>query len=72
MYRRYTVIEVADLPDQVEKRKPYAVGENGQYWLATLLCPCGCGEVIQLPMMDGQRPRGTPRKHLRASAMLSA
>ena len=56
---RYAVIVVEELPDKVENRKLYAVGENGQYWLAALRCPCGCGEVIQLPMMKGQRPRWT-------------
>lgn len=56
---RYAVIVVEELPDKVEDRKLYAVGESGQYWLAALRCPCGCGEVIQLPMMEGQRPRWT-------------
>lgn len=54
---RYTVVEVDELPDKVEEKKLYAVGENGQYWLAALRCPCGCGDVVQLPMLEGQRPR---------------
>ncbi|WP_407668625.1 DUF6527 family protein [Paraburkholderia xenovorans] len=34
------------------------VGENGHYWLAALRCPCGYGgDSIQLPMIEGQRPR---------------
>lgn len=56
---RYTVVVVSDLPDKVESQKLYAVGEVGQYWLAALRCPCGCGDVIQLPMLAGQRPRWT-------------
>ncbi|WP_367892358.1 MULTISPECIES: DUF6527 family protein [Paraburkholderia] len=34
----------------------YAVGECGQFWLAALMCPCGCGDTIQLPVIEGQRP----------------
>ncbi|WP_106062002.1 DUF6527 family protein [Cupriavidus necator] len=54
---RYTVIIVDDLPNELQPRKLYAVGEDGHYWLATLMCPCGCGDTIQLPMIAGQRPR---------------
>ncbi|WP_415881080.1 DUF6527 family protein [Burkholderia sp. BCC1970] len=54
---RYAVVVVEDLPDEVQARKLYAVGESGHYWLAALRCPCGCGETIQLPMIEGQRPR---------------
>ncbi|MEZ0188662.1 DUF6527 family protein [Ralstonia solanacearum] len=54
---RYTIVFVDDLPSALQARRLYAVGEGGQYWLAALRCPCGCGDVIQLPMIDGQRPR---------------
>lgn len=56
---RYTVVVVDDLPDEVQAHKLYAVGDSGHYWLAALRCPCGCGETIQLPMIEGQRPRWT-------------
>lgn len=56
---RYGVVGVDDLPEKLEAQKLYAVGEDGQYWLAVLGCPCGCGDTIQLPMMEGQRPRWT-------------
>lgn len=56
---RYTVLIVDDLPDELQARKVYAVGDEGHFWLAALKCPCGCGDTIQLPMMAGQRPRWT-------------
>jgi hypothetical protein len=56
---RYTVDAVDDLPDKLQAHKLYAVGESGHYWLAALSCPCGCGDTIQLPMIEGQRPRWT-------------
>ncbi|WP_354678502.1 DUF6527 family protein [Cupriavidus plantarum] len=53
------MIVVEDLPDQFKPRTLYVVGENEPYWLAAFVCPCGCGETIQLPMITGQRPRWT-------------
>ncbi|MFV8577729.1 DUF6527 family protein [Ralstonia pseudosolanacearum] len=54
---RYTILFVEELPDVLQARRLYAVGEDGRYWLAALKCPCGCGDIIQLPMIEGQRPR---------------
>lgn len=59
LFGRYTVVVVDDLPDSLQAHKLYAVGESGQYWLAALRCPCGCGDTIQLPMIAGQRPKWT-------------
>lgn len=56
---RYAIVVVDDLPEDLLAHKLYAVGESGHYWLAALRCPCGCGDTIQLPMIEGQRPRWT-------------
>ncbi|MFM0100878.1 DUF6527 family protein [Paraburkholderia nemoris] len=59
MCGHYRVVAVDELPDRLASKIVYAVGEDGQYWLAALTCPCGCGDTIQLSMMQGQRPRWT-------------
>ena len=59
MRGRYCVVVVDELPDRLAPKTIYAVGETGQYWLAALTCPCGCGDIIQLAMMQGQRPMWT-------------
>ena len=59
MRGRYGVVAVGDLPETLVAKRLYAVSEGGQCWLAALSCPCGCGDTIQLPMIEGQRPRWT-------------
>lgn len=57
MLGRYQTVLVAELPDRLAARTIYAVGDSGQYWLAAMRCPCECGDIIQLAMLHGQRPR---------------
>lgn len=60
LFRRttnYTSATVEDLPDKLESDIVYIAGENGHLWYAAFLCPCGCGETIQLGLMEGQRPK---------------
>lgn len=48
---------VDDVPEDLDPRHVYLVGDEGQPWSAALLCPCRCGEVIQLSLMTRDRPR---------------
>jgi len=52
----YTFITVDDVPDIVEARKVYVVGENKREWLAVLECPCGCKDIIQLNLLKDAEP----------------
>lgn len=46
-----------DPPDAVAAGTLHLVGERGDYWLAMMKCPCGCGSDIQLAMSANSRPR---------------
>lgn len=48
---------VDDVPEELEPQYVYLVGDEGQPWSAAMLCPCRCGEVIQLSLMKQDRPR---------------
>ncbi len=50
------VREVAELPEEIDKRLVYVVGENGYRWFAALVCPCGCGEALYLNLLPEQHP----------------
>ena len=45
-----------ELPDELETDCVYLVGENGFLWSAALLCPCGCGAVVQLNLLPDAEP----------------
>lgn len=68
---RYKMQTEADMPDKLESKVLYVIGESGNYWTAALVCPCGCKEVIQLSLLAGQRPRWEVRaKGLRKPTLL--
>lgn len=47
---------VDDVPDRLEPRRVYLVGERGNLWAAAMICPCGCNEKIELNLLKATRP----------------
>lgn len=62
---------VEELPDAVTGGQLFIVGEDGYFWCAAMVCPCGCGETLQMSLLSEGRPRweftehndGTPTLH---------
>lgn len=52
----YKIVIEDDIPESVSDQTLYLIGEQGNYWLAVMKCPCGCGDSIQLPMTETARP----------------
>jgi len=52
-----------EIPDRPKPSTVYLCGENGNYWAAALLCPCGCGETIQLNLLTQARPCWSVQQH---------
>ena len=59
------------MPDQVESGVLYLVGEGPHLWFAAFLCPCGCGEAIQLSLSPDSRPRWGVEEHSDGTVSLS-
>lgn len=53
---KFRFVQVEDFPETLKPKQVYVAGENGNYWGAALLCPCGCGETIQLNLLKDVRP----------------
>lgn len=53
---RLKTIRVEDAPEVLRFGSVYVLGEDEHIWSVTMLCPCGCGEQIQLSTVGG-RPR---------------
>jgi hypothetical protein len=45
---RYIVRQRPEVPDQVDEKIIYLVGELEKEWLILFKCPCGCGDKIFL------------------------
>ena len=43
-------------PERIPKRRLVLLNDDGPY-AAAMLCPCGCGETIELMIMEGVYPR---------------
>ena len=53
---RLKTVRVEEAPEVLNSRTVYLLGEGEHIWSITLLCPCGCGEQIQLSAVGG-RPK---------------
>lgn len=54
----FTVQRLEDVPTSPRADIVYLVGEKDFEWVAILLCPCGCGELIQLNLLEcSSRPQ---------------
>ncbi|WP_460534909.1 DUF6527 family protein [Chitinimonas naiadis] len=56
---KYIVRTCAELPEVPENYIVYLEGEAACYWLAAMVCPCGCGALIQLSLAKSGHPRWT-------------
>ena len=53
--KSYRIQKVPELPDTPRRFVVYAIGEPDA-WLAALVCPCGCGHLIQLSLLQADSP----------------
>jgi uncharacterized protein DUF6527 len=58
---KYRVTFTEELPERLRPHILYAIGE-GTPWLAALICPCGCGDVIHLSLLERDSPRWSLRE----------
>ncbi|MGC2966215.1 DUF6527 family protein [Paraburkholderia aspalathi] len=56
-------IKVEDFPATLESAKVYLAGEGTNLWGAAMICPCGCGEVIELNLLNQVRPCWSAEEH---------
>lgn len=54
---------IDDWPDEPKPFILYLQGKSSQEWLAGLLCPCGCEDMIEIVLLKDQHPRWEITKH---------
>ena len=52
----YRAEHVIDVPDRHRAERLYVAGEDGYAWSATMLCPCGCGKVLEMNLLSDAQP----------------
>ena len=53
----YKVRRVEEIPDTSDPFVLYLVGQNQFLWNASMICPCGCEELLQMSLMPEGRPQ---------------
>lgn len=69
--RLYHFIRVEEFPDNLEKTKVYLAGEGENLWAAAMVCPCGCGDLIELNLLKQARPCWNVRLHSEGTVSLT-
>ena len=54
---------VEEFPEKLDKAKVYLAGEGDNLWAAAMICPCGCGEVIEINLLKQARPCWSVQEH---------
>lgn len=67
----YIASRVEDTPDILEQGVIYLVGDSPMPWAASFICPCGCGEVITLSLIQTDSPSWRARVLRTGSITLS-
>lgn len=55
--RRLVIVDGDALPDVLPARDLVLTRDDGDDWSVGMRCPCGCGERIELMILEGTRPR---------------
>jgi hypothetical protein len=63
LQRKYRFMNVDELPEQPRSFTVYIAGEGENVWAATMICPCGCKDVIELNLLPQVRPRWAVSRH---------
>jgi len=67
----YRTVVVEDLlPARLKSKLLYLVQDDGYLEQAALLCPCGCGQVLQMNLQSDTRPCWTVTQHEDGTATL--
>jgi hypothetical protein len=64
-------IRVEELPDELDGRTLYVVGEAAYLWFTAMACPCGCGEILYMSLLSVERPHWKLIEHPDGTASLS-
>ena len=47
---------IDDVPDKFDNKTIYIIGNEGYYWQAVMICPCGCNKILHMNLMKQYYP----------------
>jgi hypothetical protein len=68
----YRISRVSEKPECMNNRTVYLIGEDGAFWAAVFVCPCGCRAEVWLNLLKHKdRPTWTIEAGKRAEAHIT-
>lgn len=61
--RPLQTVYVEELPDLLDPKAVYILGQGRHLWFVALLCPCGCNEVLQVSLLPDAKPKWSLIEH---------
>lgn len=56
-------VRLEELPVAMAPGTVYVLGEGPHRWFVAMLCPCGCGETVQVSLLSDAKPRWWLTEH---------
>lgn len=50
-------VYLEELPDALDPKDVYVLGEGQHLWFVAMLCPCGCKETLQMSLLHDAKPK---------------
>ena len=47
---------IDDVPDELDNKTIYIIENEGYYWQAVMICPCGCKKILHMNLIKEYYP----------------
>jgi hypothetical protein len=61
--RPFRTVHLEEVPDSLVPKTIYVIGEGEYRWFVAMICPCGCGETLNMSLLEDARPRWKLSEH---------
>lgn len=55
---------IEELPEKLDPKAVYVLGEGEHRWFVAMVCPCGCEETLQVSLLPDAKPRWRLVEHV--------
>lgn len=56
-------VHLEELPDVLDPKDVYVLGEGQNLWFVAMMCPCGCKETLQMSLLNDAKPKWSLIQH---------
>ncbi|HUQ70945.1 MAG TPA: DUF6527 family protein, partial [Planctomycetaceae bacterium] len=56
-------VHLEELPDVLDPKDVYVLGEAQHRWFVAMICPCGCKETLQMSLLKDAKPKWSLIEH---------